>query len=136
MNSPRFFIPKTVFIPEKTPLINFFSFFTKEFLANWCLNTKESKNKSKMNIKTMIRTKNEEVIFCHKGRNMFSIKNDPKELNLAIRRTKSRNNRTNISMVRSIITVPTRASKGILSVFFSDPQRVTSPIRGKAKLAR
>ena len=39
-------------------------------------------------------------------------------------------------MVRSVITVPKDLLKGIFSYLVKIPQRLTSPNRGKARLAR
>jgi len=76
------------------------------------------------------------VNMFHTGIRIFSFRNPPKNSNRPISSTKSKTNTISISISRSMITVPKSLSAGIFSVRDNTPQRVISPIRGKAKLAR
>jgi len=49
---------------------------------------------------------------------------------------KVRNNKIIISITRSVTTVPNNLEKGTSSYLLTTPQRVNSPIRGIAKLAK
>jgi hypothetical protein len=55
---------------------------------------------------------------------------------LPINRKTIASNKVSTSITRSMITVPSSTSNGMFSFLLSVPQRVISPIRGNARLAK
>lgn len=70
------------------------------------------------------------------GLNTFFIKNSPKKLIFEKNIIMIKITRVIRSIIRSIITVPTSESKGILSVLFNTTHLVISPSRGAARFAK